>query len=689
MTPFQRRIAFCSFLVLIAVTTKVSGAEETSPGEIPTFPPVFVTATRSEEEVSRVPAPVSLITQEEIGQSHATHVGDLLKDEVGLWVTNTSGSTPSGVQIDGRGFNNGGGNGGRMLVLIDGRRTNLVDTSSPDWTTIPVDSIERIEIVRGANSALYGDNAVAGVINIITKKGEGPPSADLSLERGSYDFWKRMGVLSGGEGGFSYYLYGGYESTDGYRENSNYQASNYVGNFGYEITPFSTIRLRTDYLSNQRLLPGALTEADIASVGRRGSVTPGDQAGTREFRIDVGFDSHLDQAQWIELSIGQTVRGQDSLSTTPGAGTFELEDDSRSTALTGKYRITRPLAGRENRLLIGVDLLKETTQSRSFSNFPDPFFPFIVREKSNYDRRLVGVYANEEFAIHPALLLTLAGRMDWSEFDFSTVQNDLAFNTTTNSSGDRSFRVFSPKVGLTHLVTPSASIFASWSRNFRFPNRDELTGFFGLTPGLDPERATVYEVGSNLHSEEGFEGHLSFFQMTVKDEILFVPPPSGAFTFGENQNVPEVLHDGVETYAAVRLGNAVRLRGGYTFTRTKITDGPFEGNALPITPRHAGNAGIDFGREEGWNFSLTGRFVGRRILANDLENTQEDLPAYTVFDTKLAYSADHFDLFFGVNNLLNREYEEFGGVGGFPFGTRVGVYPSPERNYIGGATIRF
>lgn len=671
MTLLQWRVAFCSFLVLIAVATKVSGAEETSPKEIPTFPPVLVTATRSEEEILKVPAPVSIITQKEISRSNATHVGDLLKDEVGLTVTNTSGSTPSGVLIDARGFNNGGGNGGRMLVLIDGRRANLVNTSSPDWTTIPVDSIERIEIVRGSNSALYGDNAVAGVVNIITKKGEGPPSADLSLERGSYDFWKRMATLSGGEGALSYYLYGGYESTDGYRQNSDYSASNYVGNFGYEITPFSTIRLRTNYLSNQRLLPGALTEADIASVGRRGSVTPGDQAGTREFRIDLGFDSHLDQAQWIELNVGQTLRGQESSSTTPGFGTFGLEDDSRSTALTGKYRITRPQAGGENRLLIGVDLLKETVQSRNFFNSSPT-------EKTDYERRLTAIYANEEVAIHPAWLLTVAGRIDWSEFTFST----------TTSSGDRSFRVFSPKVGLTHLVTPSASIFASWSRSFRFPNRDELTGFFGFTPELDPEEATVYEVGSNLHSENGFEGHLSFFRMTVQDEIIFVPPARGAFTFGENQNVPEVFHDGVETSAAVRLSDAVRLRGGYTFTRTEITEGPFEGSTLPITPRHAGNAGIDVG-EEGWLFSFTGRFVGSRFLANDLENVQEKLPAYAVFDTRLTYSADHFEIFFGVNNLLNREYEEFGGVGGFPFGTRVGVYPSPERNYIGGATIRF
>lgn len=683
MTPFHWRIAFCSFLVLVTAITSVF-AEETSSEEIPTFPPVVVTATRTKEEITRVPALVTVITQEEIRRSNATHVGDLLRDEGGLWTTNISGSTPAGVFVDARGFNNGGGNGGRMLVLIDGRRANLVDTSSPDWTTIPVESIERIEIVRGSNAALYGDNAVAGVINIITKRGAETPAADLSLERGSYDFWKRKAAFSGEDGALSYFLYSGYESTDGYRENSDYQASNYVGNFGYKISPFSTIRLRTDYLSNERFLPGTLTRDEIASVGRRGSVTPGDQAATHQFRIDLGFDSQLDQAQWVELTVGQTLRGQDSRSTTPGVGFFEVDDDSRSTALTGKYQVTRPLAGRKNKLVVGFDLLKETAEARSFSNFPDPLFPFIVRAKANYERRLIGVYANEEFEMQPAWILTLAGRVDRSEFDFSQIQNDLVAGTTTDSSGDRSFRVFSPKVGLTHLVTPSTSIYASWSRSFRFPNRDELTGFFGLTPELDPERATVYEVGSNLHTGQQLEAHFAVFTMTVNDEILYIPPPNGSFAFGENQNVPEVRHDGTEATAALRLSDAVRLRGGYTFTRTEITEGPFQGGSLPITPRHAGSAAIDLG-EEGWLFSLSGRFVGERILANDLANTQEKLPAYTVFDAKLSYSADHFAFFFGVNNLLNKEYEEFGGVAG----SRIGFYPSPERNYIGGGSIRF
>jgi iron complex outermembrane receptor protein len=258
------------------------------------------------------------------------------------------------------------------------------------------------------------------------------------------------------------------------------------------------------------------------------------------------------------------------------------------------------MAGRESRLVLGVDLLKETVNAESLNNYPDPDFPFLVDEGTRYERRVIGAYAHNEISIHPALILTLAGRMDWSEFEFTRAETDLTTDTTTNSSGDRSFRVFSPKIGLTYLTSPSTSLIASWSRSFRFPNRDELTGLFGFTPELDPEQATTYEIGSTVRAGRRFEGTVSIFQTEVEDEILFVPPTIGEPAFGENQNIPEVKHEGIEVSATSRQSETIRLKGSYTVTRTEMTEGPFEGSELPITPRHAGSATVDWGSRKGW-----------------------------------------------------------------------------------------
>lgn len=649
-----------------------------SSGEILEISPVVVTATRQEEETLKVPSHVTVITQEDLARSNTTNVGDALKSEPGLWVVNTSGSAPTGILIDGRGFNNGGGNGSRMLVLIDGRRANLADSSHPDWAAIPVESVERIEVVRGPASALYGDNAMAGVINIITKKGSSEPVKRFTLEGGSYRYWKRIGSVSGTDEGLSYYLFGSYETADGYRENSDHRGSNYVGNFGYQISPLTTLRFRSGYLSNERLFPGALTASEMETVGRRGSLVSEDFGATRQGQFDIGLESQLDEGRRIELTAGKVFRGDDFRITFPGAGVSESARDLRSTSVSGNYRTTGPFGGDRSRLMLGVDLLKERVESPS--TFTDTT-PTVSTDRVTYERRLIGAYAHEEFSVVPSILLTLSGRMDWSVFQYS--------QESTAVSGERGFRIWSPMAGLSYLTTPYTSLFANWSRSFRFPNRDELTGLFGFTPELDPETARTIELGNKIQAGKRFEATASVFRSVVQNEIIYVPPPLLAAAFGQNENLPEVRHDGLEVSARLQPGESLRLKGGYTMTRTEILEGPFQGSRLPITPKHAGSAGIDLGKEEGYRLSLAGRFVGKRFLANDLANQAEKLPAYSVYDGRLSYQGVAFEFFFGVNNVFNRKYEDFGGLGGFPFGTRIGFNPSPERNYIGGGTMTF
>ena len=134
-----------------------------------TLEEVVVTATRDAEEIRKIPANVTVITKEEIEQTHARTVVDVLRDKVDVVVTDFYGNGKSSA-VDIRGFGETGPL--NTLVLVDGRRVNEIDLSGVDWSQIPLDQVERIEIVRGAGSVLYGDNAVGGVINIITKKPE-------------------------------------------------------------------------------------------------------------------------------------------------------------------------------------------------------------------------------------------------------------------------------------------------------------------------------------------------------------------------------------------------------------------------------------------------------------------------------------------------------------------------------------
>ncbi len=136
---------------------------------------VNITAARSERSVHEVPGNVTVIDRETIDRSGARNVPELLRREAGIFVTNTT-TNREGYTAEARGFNNGGGNGGRTLVLIDGRRVNEPDGGLPDWAFMPLDNVERIEVVRGPVNALYGDNAIAGVDPAAhAPAGAGPP----------------------------------------------------------------------------------------------------------------------------------------------------------------------------------------------------------------------------------------------------------------------------------------------------------------------------------------------------------------------------------------------------------------------------------------------------------------------------------------------------------------------------------
>ena len=131
-----------------------------------TLETVVVTGTRTHQSIERVPANVTVIDEEGIRNSNAKTVVDLLRYEEGIVVRDVLG-TGKTAQVDLRGFGETGPY--NTLVLVDGRRVNEIDLSGVDWTQIPLEQIERIEIVRGTGTVLYGDNAVGGVINIITK----------------------------------------------------------------------------------------------------------------------------------------------------------------------------------------------------------------------------------------------------------------------------------------------------------------------------------------------------------------------------------------------------------------------------------------------------------------------------------------------------------------------------------------
>ncbi len=248
---------FFSIVVFLTLISPISYPLFAQEKEV-TLEEVVVTATRDIQELRKISANVTVITQKEIEQSNSQVVIDLLRDEVDVVVRDFYGTGKS-ASIDIRGFGETGPL--NTLVLVDGRRVNEIDLSGVDWSQIPLDQVERIEIVRGPGSVLYGDNAVGGVVNIITKRPEKPFSASVEGVGGSYSFYKGSGSVSGKWGPLSAILSAGYNSTDGYRDNGFFKAKDVGGKLIYDLNEAISLNFSGSFHRDDTGLPCGLPKA--------------------------------------------------------------------------------------------------------------------------------------------------------------------------------------------------------------------------------------------------------------------------------------------------------------------------------------------------------------------------------------------------------------------------------------------
>ena len=203
----------------------------------------------------------------EIKESGATNIVEVLDKLESIQFRDYSGNSSQSI-IDMRGF--GGDNPfGKTLVTVDGMRINRPDMASVNWMQIPLGSIERIEVVRGANSVLYGDAAIGGSINIITKKGQGEPKFDASVTMGSYGLNDERVGVSGSAGKWNYALTGENNFTFGYRERSKFSSDQGGLNLGYDASEWLSVSSRVSFNKIDYQMPGTLTAAQMAQNPRQ------------------------------------------------------------------------------------------------------------------------------------------------------------------------------------------------------------------------------------------------------------------------------------------------------------------------------------------------------------------------------------------------------------------------------------
>ena len=642
-----------------------------------TLDEIVVTATRDAEEIRKIPANVTVITQEQIKESNSKTVVDLLRSEADVVVRDFYGNGKS-ASVDIRGFGETGPL--NTLVLVDGRRVNEIDLSGVDWSQISLDQVERIEIVRGSGSVLYGDNAAGGVINIITKKPEKPFSASLEGVGGSYNYNREGGSVGGKWGPLSAILNASYNSTTGYRDNGFLRAKDVGGKLIYDLNEDISLNLNGSFHQDDTGLPGGLPKT-IYEVDRRASTAPHDNAGTDDEYVALGGKAKLWDFGRLEINLSYRNR---EVTDIYRSFTYADKRNLSTWGVTPKYILEKSLWLFPNKLTLGLDFYR--SESTVFSA------PSYYSNKLDVTKQSTGPYVLDELTLLKNLILSLGYREEWATYDL--------FQDVPRSKDKTTYHEPAWNVSLDYLFGKRSSAFLSVKESFRFPASDELEQFIPtirVNPNLKPQTGYHYEAGVRHAFTDQIEANLTLFWVDMKDEIFFNP-----YTY-DNENVSKTRRQGIEIGTKVKPFQWLSLWGNYSYIKPTLREEPFSGNDIPGVPRHKGSVGADVQLGhflvkglnltgylekigDGLLFSTKANLVGSRFFISDWSNKVEKMDGYYSIDAKLSYSWKGAKAFVGVNNLTNQKYSEYGVVNatGAEF-----FYPSPERNFIGGISYAF
>lgn len=639
----------------------------------PEEPVVVVTAARFPENRLEAPVGMTVITAPQIAASAATNLPQLLSQEAGIATRDSTGGPD--WQIDMRGFGMTGDQ--NTIVLLNGQRLNEIELTTIGWTAIPLDSIERLEILRGSGSVLYGGGATGGTINIITKAPQpGLSSASLGGSTGTYATHEARagGSLAGPGIGLSL-LATGYVS-DNYRVNNRVEQQNLEGEargFGKN----GSLALKAG-IDNQNLrLPGARTAAEL-QADPRGTSTPGDfstRDGRRASLVgsrDVGFGEFA-----AELGYRQTARTS-LLKDYSGFGSDTYTDTlSKVWSLTPRLKVPYEAAGNRHRLVVGIDVDDWDYQSRRASSqemLDNPAARILATQRD------AAFYAQHQSLIGEITKLTLGVRWQRVTVTVRDTVNPAPYASQSKTSNPGAW-----EVGLRQDLTAATSVYGRAGESFRVATIDEVYSQFGgpvfdsIVTLLEPQTSRDYELGTEYRSGP-LRVRASAFAMDLKNEIYFFAP-----TFS-NINLPPTRRQGLEVDTSVAVSPSISFFANASVTDARFRDGiiggvDVSGKTIPLVPREKVNAGVSWQLAQNSLLNGVARYVGRQYYDNDQTNTfPSRMPAYTVADLKFSQTLGRLTLGASVNNLLNEHYYTYAIRNGA--GTSFNAYPQRERNFL-------
>lgn len=655
---------------------------------------IIVTGSRRETLLKDCPQSVTLITSEDIERSAAQKLDELLRQRVpGINFKSYGGADlceMSNVSLRGVGPGYG-----RILVLVDGIPQHDATQEFVRWNLFPLNDIDRIEVIRGPSSALYGSKAMGGVINIITKRPTKPSETSIKASYGDLYTYNTQLLQMGKLGNFGYSISGAVRRTDGYIAEK-------------EPFDFSIKRYRKDNILNGKIFWNMDEKSTLILGGKyldarvgEGRSTYFTKRYTSGFWLDYQrkdpntFDLHgtfyFNQDEWksYEDTWEDNYASIEKIST---ADPFQYWGGTiyASIPIALGNILTVGFEGRNQKLEWNHNHLKE---------------PERVHNLGAELRYLAGFLQDEMYLLGDKLIFTAGIRYDYSKF-----HNGWAYDSDPSESYGEPYNKpyylkrpskeqgeFSPKLGVVYHLTNQTTLRGSVARAFRFPSMESLYvlwpyagGLWEGNPDLESETMISYEIGVT-HS---FFDKKGFFKATAykseADDYIFAETKSVSPVYHQQfENIDKVRIYGVETELQYQISKHWSFFADYTYNVSEVRrydDNPaLEGEELPYCPHHKFGVGVSYDNPRILRIDADMRYTSWRYDVLMWEWPEyAKLPGYSTYNLKLSKKLNRFtEVSLAVENIFDNEYE-------VTYSPDTGkLLLAPGRLITGGVTVNF
>jgi vitamin B12 transporter len=624
---------------IAAVQANESNNESSS--QLLGLPEVVVTASLTPVQLLQTGSSVTVISSSEIENSHAAVVSDLLRNVPGVAI-NRGGVLGSTTQLRMR-----GSEGNHVLVLVDGMEVN--DGSQGDefnWAHMPAAGIERIEVVRGAQSVMWGSNAVGGVINIITRQATSGSQGDVFAEVGNH------GTTNSG------FSLGGRSETAHFNLRASHLASEgeNISRHGGEEDGYrnTTLNLNAGWRPLENLsfsLHGRQTEGENEFDAGDPPSDANNESEIRQRFVRAQADLSLLDDRWQHrVAVAVSRHGNENFTDSL------LTGSSNSRKKQYSYLTSFSWDDQNQRLSLLVERETERFSQRG------PVLPW-GNPNQDRDRETNAVALEYRVVLWEDLTLGASLRHD----------DNTEFDDAYTRRFDASYLI--PDTG--------TRLRATWGTAVKNPTFSERYGYFTSfvgNPDLKPEKSTSWDVGvdQSLFNEQLQLG-LTYFRARLEDEIdgfVFDPtiPPFGAYTAENVSGTSD--REGVEVSAQAALSSTVTLKGSYTYTDATEPDGSGRDVDEHRRPHNLGSATLQWDPSSKWSLALNAQYNGHQ---DDSDFSLYPAPvvrldSYTLLNLSASFHATNQLTIYGrFENILDDDYEEVFGYQSLGFGAMVGI----------------